>query len=156
MLREGKLSLKDLPSDVEEYRRWRYAAMAAYVFNAADPSAATAFLEVVSDQRVSFEELVTERPPSQARADAGLFVAILQSLKGPDAQKFHIAIETEAEMGCGRQALRILDRSMTVSAERLALTSLQELQALNRCQCPHGDRTHDRLMLLKLALAHSC
>ena len=40
VLREGKLSFKDLPTDVEEYRRWRYATMAAFVYSAADPVAA--------------------------------------------------------------------------------------------------------------------
>ena len=57
-------------------------------------------------------------------------VAILQALKGAAAAKYHTAIEHQCEIGCGRQALRVLDVSMTVGRERMALTALQELIAL--------------------------
>ena len=64
---------------------------------------------------------------------------------------FHCAsfIETKCWMGSGRQALRILDRSMTVSAERLALTSLQELGALKCSKMEHLEATLNKFEQLR-------
>ena len=54
----------------------------------------------------------------------------LIALKGAAAAKYHTAIEHQCEIRCGRQALRVLDVSMTVGRERMAPTALQELNAL--------------------------
>ena len=64
--------------------------------------------------------------------DVRLFVAILQAHKGSATVKYHATIEQSVQMGCGRQALLVLDTSMAVHGERLALSATQALTGWKR------------------------
>ena len=50
-----------------------------------------------------------------------MFVNLMRAIKGKEMRKHHVAIENAVSFGCGRQALRVLDTSMSLYGERLAL-----------------------------------
>ena len=87
--------------------------------------------------------------------DASLLEVILflelNALKGPGAAKYFATIEHSCRLGAGRQALRILDASMSVTAERLAMTALNELQAPKCDRMARLEETLNRFELLKAA-----
>ena len=147
---EIRIVVRDFPEQVEEYRRWRFQTCASYVASAMDVLGAKRCLARVEDHEIPFEELYTGRDTAFDRHDVKLFLAAVQSLKGSHANKHMLAIETRVAFGSGLQCLRLLDVSMALHGERLALSATQELHAL---QCSDIGNLEESLGRYELLMA---
>jgi len=87
----------------------------------------------IADPSVSFDQLVTLRPPQAATLDAKLYsglIHMLVSSQGEDAVRLLVLVQQMVREGCGRQALRVFDADFMREGPRRRQKALAELHAM--------------------------
>ena len=124
----------------DDFQNWRYMLKSSVCADSGyeDVNEALAFVKEVEDSTIDFKALYTSRKASMFKLDMALFYGLMRSLETSiDGMLVTTSIRTKVEFGCGRQALRIIDKFYSHEADRLVSNAMQKLFAL-RCQNVNG------------------
>jgi len=148
---DQRIFIKDMPDDANMYIGWRNGLKAAILAVAKSGEIAE-----VSRFLIELDDTTGHQTPGLALPtnnalfglDAKIYTALLNSLKGVNAEKYTFKITNTATFGCGRQAIRMLDISFAYDAEKVAIKSTSMVLS-TRCKnmaglddCITSFRTH--------------
>ena len=118
MDRNLRLTLNPLPENYDEHAGWRFQLKAALLGLGVDPLPIMIYLDEMDKK--DFDELPRGQPEELVALDAKLFSAVCQATKGKAHVRHIQAIESSVIFGCGRQAVRILDKAHRYEITKLA------------------------------------
>ena len=121
--------LSQLPARAD-YAHWRYAVVANVVAASAKPDEAAGFTRDVDNPAVGDAAFFFNRPANMQTLDAKLYGAIVAALtnKPTDGtQRLLVNIRQHVALGCGRQALRVVDAYYMMEGPRKRQWVLHDL-----------------------------
>ena len=112
---DQRIFIKDMPDDANMYIGWRNGLKAAILAVAKSGEIAE-----VSRFLIELDDTTGHQTPGLALPtnnplfglDAKIYTALLNSLKGANAEKYTFKMTNTATFGCGRQAIRMLDNQL--------------------------------------------
>ena len=123
--------MKDQRETGSDCEGWRFTWKSQTLRAAPDPVTAMVYIIEFDDEFVSFGDLASNLSVHMNKTDVNVFAAVVAACqrgkKGPDILKF---IQSRAQFGCGRQAVRIDDKRHLHESTQLsteANTKIQEL-----------------------------
>ena len=119
----------------DDFQNWRYMLKSSVCADSGydDISKALDFIKEVEDPKILFDTFYTARDPSMVKLDMALFYGLMRALETSiDGMLVTTQVRTKVEFGCGRQALRVIDKFYSHEADRLVSNAMQKLFAL-RC-----------------------
>ena len=129
-----KLNLGSLKK-FDDFQNWRYMLKSSICADSGleDIASALAFIKQVESSDVTFDALYSTRDPVYGKLDMALFNGLIKALESSiDGALVITSIRTKVEFGCGRQALRLVDKYYSHEADRLVSNAMQKLFSL-RC-----------------------
>ncbi|CAE7036585.1 unnamed protein product [Symbiodinium sp. CCMP2592] len=128
----GRIYIKDLPETGSDYEGWRFSLKSQILRVAPDPVAAMAYIRELDDESVSFGDLASNLSVDVNKTDVNVFAAVVAACqkgkKGPEILKL---IQSRAQFGCGRQAVRIVDQRHLHESTHLATEANTKIQELS-------------------------
>ena len=128
----GRIYIKDLPETGSDYEGWRFTLKSQILRVAPDPVAAMAYIRELDDEAVSFGDLASNLSVDMNKTDVNVFAAVVAACqkgkKGPEILKL---IQSRAQFGCGRQAVRIVDQRHLHESTHLATEANTKIQELS-------------------------
>ena len=135
---------------VDDYDNWKFLLKASICAHPSvnNPVEVLAFLEVVEDLSVSDTHLFTEREEIFAKLDTQLFLALVMALNNSvDGSQITTRIRGSVTFGCGRQALRLVDKFYRHEKGKARTRALRNLMQLS---CDKVSRLGDYLARFSL------
>ena len=127
----GRIYIKELPEDHNDYDAWRYTLCAQVLRAAPDPVQVMHYLRELDDENVASTDLPALLDVSMNRVDVSLFAAIVGACqKGHKAIDHLKMIQSRAAFGCGRQALRVLDERHNMKGPQRRTQRFRSLRVL--------------------------
>ena len=128
----GRIYIKDLPETGSDYEGWRFTFKSQILRVAPDPVAAMAYIRELHDEAVFFGDLASNLSVNMNKTDVNVFAAVVAACqkgkKGPEILKL---IQSRAQFGCGRQAVRIVDQRHLHESTHLATEANTKIQELS-------------------------
>ena len=128
----GRIYIKDLPETGSDYEGWRFTLKSQILRVAPDPVAAMVYIRELDDESVSFGDLASNLSVNMNKTDVNVFAAVVAACqkgkKGPEILKL---IQSRAQFGCGRQAVRIVDQRHLHESTHLATEANIKIQELS-------------------------
>ncbi|OLP99528.1 hypothetical protein AK812_SmicGene17907 [Symbiodinium microadriaticum] len=128
----GRIYIEDLPETGSDYEGWRFTLKSQILRVAPDPVAAMVYIRELDDESVSFGDLASNLSVDMNKTDVNVFAAVVAACqkgkKGPEILKL---IQSRAQFGCGRQAVRIVDQRHLHESTHLATEANTKIQELS-------------------------
>lgn len=124
-----KISLPNLPTH-NEYTKWRHIVLSTLLSTGVDRSAMQVYINQLNDPQILDSELEELTGELASSIDSKLYTALVSLLKGEDGNRIFVSINDTCPMGCGRLALRIIDRDYNFQGHSRVQRSLEDLISL--------------------------
>ena len=123
---QEKLTLREIPEDTIGYDAWRHSVCASILGSARDPVAAMQYITEI--ELLSMNDLAMILPTALTKLDVRLYAAITAAaVRLPEMSA---KLRAGARLGCGRQAMRILDTNFRFESTTVAIRASKQIQAL--------------------------
>ncbi|CAE7450270.1 unnamed protein product [Symbiodinium sp. CCMP2592] len=128
----GHIYIKDLPETGSDYEGWRFSLKNQILSVAPDPVAAMAYIRELDDESVSFGDLASNLSVDMNKTDVNVFAAVVAAChKGKKGSEILKLIQSRAQFGCGRQAVRIVDQRHLHESTHFATEANTKIQELS-------------------------